>query len=86
MEAARLTQDLQTRLEERANRKTKACWNVCDWFCVKVLGSLVEMEGEACARAIAGWRRAENLWQRRAAGVAFVNLVGRGDKNFGVDL
>jgi 3-methyladenine DNA glycosylase AlkD len=57
-------------------------WNVCDWFCVKVLGPLAETEGEACARAISEWRRSENLWQRRASGVAFVNLAGRGDKNF----
>jgi 3-methyladenine DNA glycosylase AlkD len=27
-------------------------WNVCDWFCVKVLGPLVVQQGEACARAI----------------------------------
>ncbi|MDQ3792774.1 MAG: DNA alkylation repair protein, partial [Actinomycetota bacterium] len=27
-------------------------WNVCDWFCVKVLGPLAERQGEACARAI----------------------------------
>jgi len=57
-------------------------WNVCDWFCVKVLGPLVEREGEACARAIAAWKTAENLWQRRAAGVAFVNLAKRADENF----
>jgi 3-methyladenine DNA glycosylase AlkD len=57
-------------------------WNTCDWFCVKVLGPLVRREGELCARAIAGWRTAENLWQRRASGVAFVNLAKDGDENF----
>ncbi len=57
-------------------------WNTCDWFCVKVLGPLVEREGEACARAIAEWRLADNLWQRRASDVAFVNLAKRGDANF----
>jgi 3-methyladenine DNA glycosylase AlkD len=57
-------------------------WNICDWFCVKVLGPLAQLEGEACARAIADWKTAENLWQRRAAGVAFVNLAQRGDENF----
>ena len=57
-------------------------WNTCDWFCVKVLGPLVEREGEACARAIAEWRHAENLWQRRASGVAFVNLAHKGDSIF----
>lgn len=57
-------------------------WNVCDWFCVKVLGPLVEQEGEACARAIAAWRTSDNLWQRRASGVAFVTLAKHGDENF----
>jgi 3-methyladenine DNA glycosylase AlkD len=57
-------------------------WNVCDWFCVKVLGPLIEMEGKPCALAISEWRIAENLWQRRASGVAFVNLAMRGDRNF----
>jgi len=47
-------------------------WNVCDWFCVKVLGPLIGQEGEACAAAIAAWRQAENLWQARCSVVAFV--------------
>ena len=57
-------------------------WNTCDWFCVRVLGPLAEREGEACARAIAAWRSADNLWQRRASGVAFVNLARKGDAFF----
>lgn len=57
-------------------------WNTCDWFCVKVLSPLVQREGEPCARTIAKWQTAKNLWQRRAAGVAFVNLARHGDKNF----
>jgi 3-methyladenine DNA glycosylase AlkD len=57
-------------------------WNTCDWFCVRVLGPLAQLEGEGCARSIADWREADNLWQRRAAGVAFVNLAQRGEQNF----
>jgi 3-methyladenine DNA glycosylase AlkD len=57
-------------------------WGVCDWFCVKVLGPLVEQQGEACARAISDWREADSLWQRRASVVAFVNLAKDGDGNF----
>jgi 3-methyladenine DNA glycosylase AlkD len=57
-------------------------WNTCDRFCVKVLGSLVEREGEECARAIAAWKEARTLWQRRASGVAFVNLAKHGEDNF----
>lgn len=50
-------------------------WNVCDWFCVKVLGSLIEENGLSCARHIAGWRSAENLWRARASLVAFVKVA-----------
>ena len=57
-------------------------WNVCDWFCIKVLGPLVEQQGEACARAISEWRGADSVWQRRASGVAFANLARVGDRNF----
>ncbi len=52
-------------------------WSTCDWLCVRVLGPLAEAQGEECARAIAAWRTADNLWRRRAAGVAFVNLARR---------
>src|ERR671917_327178 len=57
-------------------------WNICDWFCVKVLGSLVEQQGEACARAISEWRGANSVWPRRASVVAFANLASKGDRNF----
>jgi len=50
-------------------------WNVCDWFCVKVLGPLIQAEGEPCARRIAEWHVAENLWQARASLVAFVKVA-----------
>src|SRR5215203_6366278 len=49
-------------------------WSICDWFCVKVLGPLVEQQGEECARAISEWRAADSLWQQRSSVVAFVNL------------
>jgi 3-methyladenine DNA glycosylase AlkD len=57
-------------------------WSICDWFCVKVLGPLVEQQGEACARVISEWREANSVWQRRASVVAFVNLASEGDRNF----
>lgn len=59
-----------------------ADWNACDWFCVKVLGPLARQAGPRCARAIADWRSSGNLWQRRAAGVAFVDAAKHGDDNF----
>ncbi len=57
-------------------------WSLCDWFCVKVLGPLVEQQGEACARAISAWREANSVWQRRASVAAFVNVASEGDRNF----
>ena len=50
-------------------------WNVCDWFCIKVLGRLIQNQGEACARAIAAWHSADNLWQARASAVPFVQVA-----------
>ena len=55
-------------------------WNICDWFCVKVLGSLVEQQGEACARAISEWPEANSVWQQRASVVAFADLASKGDR------
>jgi 3-methyladenine DNA glycosylase AlkD len=57
-------------------------WSTCDWFCVKVLGPLVEQQGEACARAISEWREANSVWQQRASVVVFANLAREGDQNF----
>ncbi len=59
-----------------------ADWNTCDWFCVKVLGLMVVRDGEPCARSIAAWSRADNLWRRRASVVAFVNLAKHGEDHF----
>ena len=50
-------------------------WSTCDWFCVRVLGPTIARHGVPCARTIASWHRAENLWRARASAVAFVNLV-----------
>jgi len=50
-------------------------WNVCDWFCVKVLGPLIGDNGFDCARRIAQWRKAENIWQARACLVPFVTVA-----------
>jgi 3-methyladenine DNA glycosylase AlkD len=55
-----------------------ADWNVVDWFCVRVLGPLIERSGDGCARAVAAWIDAAVLWQRRAALVGFVTLAPSG--------
>jgi 3-methyladenine DNA glycosylase AlkD len=51
-------------------------WNVCDWLAVRVPGPLIAAHGAACARAVAAWTDASNLWQARCGLVAFVNLLG----------
>jgi 3-methyladenine DNA glycosylase AlkD len=51
-------------------------WNVCDWFCIKALGPLIEREGRPCAIRISDWRVSPNLWQARASLVAFVSVAG----------
>ncbi|MBT3274128.1 MAG: DNA alkylation repair protein [Spirochaetales bacterium] len=50
-------------------------WNICDWFCVRVLGATIKINGEQCAKAIANWKDAHYLWQARSSLVPFVNLV-----------
>lgn len=56
-----------------------ADWNTCDWYGVKVLGPFVAGAPDvaAAAEAVAAWRSAPGLWQRRAAAVAFVDHAGR---------
>ncbi len=46
-------------------------WNVCDWFCMKVLGELIVQDGKSWARLIHKWNNADNLWQARASLVSF---------------
>ena len=56
-------------------------WNSCDWFCVKVLGRMLERSDDPprLADELIGWTADEALWVRRAGLVAFVNLAPRGD-------
>ena len=50
-------------------------WSTSDWFSVRVLGPLIRRSGPRAAERIAGWRTAEDLWQRRAAIVPFRAVV-----------
>ena len=54
-------------------------WNICDWFCVRVLGATIRENGGECARAIADWKDAGYLWQARSSVVPFVNLAAESD-------
>ena len=54
-------------------------WNICDWFCMKVLGELIERNGKEWAKLISKWSSAENLWQARASVVSFVRVADNSD-------
>jgi len=50
-------------------------WNICDWFCVRVLGPTIKANGTQSAKVISNWKDAEYLWQARSSVVPFVNLA-----------
>ena len=50
-------------------------WNICDWFCIRVLGATIKNNGKDCAQAVSSWKDAEYLWQARSSVVPFVNLA-----------
>lgn len=52
-------------------------WNICDWFCVRVLGPTINSGGEKCAEAIVSWKNAEYLWQARSSVVPFVTVASQ---------
>lgn len=54
-------------------------WNICDWFCMKVFGELIERNGKEWAKLISKWSSAENLWQARASVVSFVRVAENRD-------
>ena len=54
-------------------------WNICDWFSIKVLGSLIKKYGSDCSEGISAWHESENLWHARAALVAFVPVAGHNE-------
>lgn len=49
-------------------------WNCCDWFCVRLMGPMIKLNGPDCALAVSNWKDAPYLWQARAALVSFINL------------
>ena len=56
-------------------------WDSCDWFCVKVLGPLIQRseDPQRVADELISWTTSDELWLRRAGLVAFVNLAPKGD-------
>jgi 3-methyladenine DNA glycosylase AlkD len=66
------------RFAARFDDGSLADWSAVDWFCVRVLGPLIDASGDECAETVAAWIEAPGLWRRRASLVAFVNLVRSG--------
>ena len=68
-------------LAQPFERGSVADWSTCDWYCVKVVGRVIERADDprAAAEAVAEWCRAPTLWQRRAAAVSFVRPARSGD-------
>ncbi|MFW9846762.1 MAG: DNA alkylation repair protein [Candidatus Thorarchaeota archaeon] len=63
--------------EKLFDKKQISDCSICDWFCTRVLNTLIQKDGNACARGIANWHTAENLWRARASLVSFVHSVDR---------
>lgn len=54
-------------------------WNVCDWFCVRVLGPTLKKNGKPCAVAIMTWKDDPYLWKARSSLVPFVSVASEPD-------
>lgn len=42
-------------------------WSTCDWFCVRVLSTLVKADMPNAVPKVLAWHDAENVWRARAA-------------------
>ena len=66
---------LLSKFESIFDKKYIYDWNICDWFCVRVLGPIIKENGMPCAKVISKWNKAKNVWQARCSVVAFANLT-----------
>lgn len=60
-------------------------WNTCDWFCIKVLQQLMDGAPTETHSEMLSWATADVVWVKRAALVAFVNLIPRAEPSAGFD-
>jgi 3-methyladenine DNA glycosylase AlkD len=76
--AGRLTLDDGDALVRPLAEGKLADWSSCDWYATKALHACLTINPQqlpARAELVADWSAAANLWQRRAAVVAFVKLA-----------
>ena len=50
-------------------------WNICDWFCVRVLTNTIKKYDIDAVNIISSWRSDKYLWKARASVVAFIGLT-----------
>jgi 3-methyladenine DNA glycosylase AlkD len=60
-------------------------WNTCDWFCVKVLHQLMNGAPSNAHEEMLSWSSDEGVWSKRAALVAFVNILPKAEPSSGFD-
>ena len=65
-------------------RKLIFDWNTCDWWCVRVLTSIVDNGSQENVEQIISWYEKEYFWQARAALVPFAQCKQL--KNYSSDL
>jgi 3-methyladenine DNA glycosylase AlkD len=64
-------QELLPKFENLFKEKLIFDWNVCDWFCVRLLGPMIKQNKMPFAKSLAVWKDASYLWQARSALVPF---------------
>ncbi len=69
--------DQLARFQEIFDKRWIFDWNVCDWFCVKVLGPIIRENGYQAAEVLANWSEADYLWQARCSIVPFVKVADK---------
>ena len=50
-------------------------WNICDWFCVRVLTNTIKYYDMKAVKVISSWKDEKYLWKARASIVAFIGLT-----------
>ena len=73
------------RLQDAMNTGAFDDWNTCDWFCIKVLQQLMDGAPAEAHSEMLSWATADIVWVKRAALVAFVNLIPRAEPSAGFD-
>jgi 3-methyladenine DNA glycosylase AlkD len=50
-------------------------WNVCDWYCLRLLAPVLKQNGADVAQVLLRWTAEDDLWQARAGLVPFIAMA-----------